>query len=573
VTGLIPQDVLDRVLAAHDIVEVVGRHLPLTKAGRSFKALCPFHDEKTPSFTVNPDRQSYRCFGCGKGGNVFGFLMEKDGLTFPEAVRALAAERGIEVPRTGRRESPEETSRVERTRAALALAQDLYRRTLDSPEGEAARRYLEKRGFTREQVAAFGLGLSPARWDGLLETARLKGLPVESLADAGLVVRRESGSGWYDRFRGRLMFPVRDLQGRVVTFGARAMLPDDAPKYLNGPETVVFRKGATLFGLDRAKDAIRRVGHALLSEGYVDVLMAHAFGFEQAVAGMGTAFTPDQARLLHRFAPRVVLLYDGDQAGRVAAERSLDLLLEEGLEVRVALLPEGKDVDEVLLEEGAARLQGILDGAKDLFDFKHEALAARHDLSTVRGRALAAEALLQSARRVRSALERDLLFRRIAERLGVDEGTLRAQAAREPGPRPRREAAAPRADALSPEKDALLEQEWLVAGAAFRPLLLPAIAHALLPEEIADPGLASLYRAVLAIRAAGQPVHVEGLARRVAADAPAAAALARLPGDARLDERVSDALKALVARKAVLERRRSVVAALGAGSGERPPPN
>jgi DNA primase len=565
VTGLIPQDVLDRVIAAHDIVEVVGRHLPLAKAGRSYKALCPFHEEKTPSFTVNPDRQSFRCFGCGKSGNVFGFLMEKDGLTFPEAVRTLASERGIDVPTSGRRETPEEASRVERARAALGLAQELYVRTLSGPDGEATRRYLGKRGFSPEHVVAMGLGLSPARWDGLVEAARLRGLRLEALEDAGLVRRRESGSGHYDFFRGRLMFPVRDLQGRVVTFGARAMLPDDQPKYMNGVETVVFRKGSLLYALDRAKDAIRKAGTAVLAEGYVDVLMAQAFGFENLVAGMGTALTAEQARLLRRFASRVVLLYDGDDAGRLAAERSIDVLLEEGLEVRVALLPDGKDVDEVLLEEGAARLEGILAAAKDVFDFKLEVLAARHDLASVRGRALAAESLLKSARRVRSALERDLLFRRIAERLGVDEATLRAQAGAEGGPRPRgarREVAA--APGPSPEKDALLEQEWLVAGAVLRPALFPAIAEALLPEEIADPGLAALYRAALALRATGQPVHLETLARRVAADTAAAGALARLPEGVGLDDRVQDALKTVSVRKAVLERRRAVARALGA---------
>jgi DNA primase len=284
---------------------------------------------------------------------------------------------------------------------------------------------------------------------------------------------------------------------------------------------------------------------------------------------MGTALTSEQARLLRRFAPQVVLVYDGDDAGRLAAERSIDLLLEEGLEVRVALLPQGKDVDEVLLEEGPDRLREILDGARDVFDFKYDVLAARHDLASVRGRALAAEALLGSARRVRSALERDLLFRRISERLGVAEETLRTQAAREPRSRPRRAAGAavaPTPD-VSPDRDALLEQEWLVAGAALRPLLLPAIAHALSPEEIADPGLASLYRAILSVRAAGHPVHVEALARQVASDPAAAAALARLPDAPRLDERVEDALRALTARKAVLERRRAVQAALG-GPGE-----
>jgi DNA primase len=561
--GLIPQDVLDRVLAAHDIADVVGRHVPLAKAGRSYKALCPFHDEKTPSFTVNPERQSFRCFGCGKGGNVFGFLMAKDGLTFPEAVRALAAERGIEVPRSGRRETPEEASRVERARKALAFAQEFYVRALATPDGAEARAYLAKRGFSPEHVATFGIGLSPARWDALPEAARLRSLPLDAFVDAGLVGRNERGS--FDRFRGRLTFPIRDLQGRVVTFGARAMLPDQQPKYLNGPETALFRKGATVFGLERAKDGIRRAGHALLAEGYVDVLMAHAFGFDETVAGMGTALTPEQARLLRRFAGRVVLLYDGDEAGRAAAEKSADVLLEEGLEVLVALLPEGKDVDEVLLEEGPERLREIVGSARDVFDFKHAMLSVRHDLATVRGRALAVEAMLRSARRVKSALERDMLFRRIAERYDVDEATVRAQAAREePGRRGPSPAPAAAAGPSARERDALLEQERLVAGAVLLPALMPEVAALLSPDAIDDPGLASLWDEALAMRASGEPVHLETLSRRVAADGAAAAALARLPDAPGLEEGARDALRALRARRDVEERHRSVTAALRA---------
>jgi DNA primase len=577
-TGRIPQDVLDRVMAAHDIVEVVGRYLPLRKAGRAHKALCPFHDEKTPSFTVNPDRQSFKCFGCGKGGNVFGFLMAKEGMQFPEAVRALAAEKQIPVPDSFRRDAGEQDSRLERIRAALALAQDLYVRTLASEAGASARRYLEQRGFPAASVVEFGLGLSPARWDGLIDAARAKGVPPSVLEDAGLCLRRESGSGFYDRFRGRLMFPVRDMQGRVVTYGARALLPDDQPKYLNGPETPVFRKGKTLYGLDRAKEAIRRERCAVLCEGYTDVLMADVFGFRHVVAGMGTAFTPDQARLLHRLTDLVVLLYDGDQAGRLAAEKSLDVLLDEGLEVRIALLPEGKDVDEVLLEEGPERLTRVVSGAKDLFDFKYDALAARLDLSTVRGRATAADDLVQSARRVKNVIERDLLFRRIAERLGADEKVLRARAAEPDRAASRR--AAPSADPPEPgetplDRDVRLFHERLVAGALFRPERLPDVRAALPPEDVRAAGLSALWRGLLALVDDGEAPHVEALARRVAADPGASEALAGLPEDVDFDEWLPDALEGLAARRAARERRDATLSAFrslapsvpGAGPG------
>ncbi len=489
----IPQDVLDRVLAAHDIVEVVGRSLPLKKTGRAWKACCPFHEEKTPSFTVNPDRQSFKCFGCGKGGNVFGWLMEREGLKFFEAVRALAAEKGIPVPDAGGRgDAGPDVSRTQDLRKAVAFAQDLYVRTLWGPAGEHARAYLEKRGFPPPASRALGLGLSPEGWDGLLVAARAAGLAPDLLQEAGLVVPREGREGWYDRFRGRLMFPIADVSGRIVTYGARALREGDNPKYLNGPETALFKKGRTLYALDRAKDGIRKAGHAILMEGYTDVLMAHLFGFTSAVAGMGTAFTPEQATILARHATKVILLYDGDAAGRAAAEKSLDLLLEQGLELRVAMLPEGRDVDEVLLEEGADRLTEILGAGLDVFDFKVAQLGAVNDLKTERGRATAASKMAEMLVRVKSPMERDLLFSRVADRLGVNETLLRAEAARiASGRRPPPDAATggvgapvrptPPADprAVQRTRDLRMEQERLIAGAIYAPEHLAAIRQAL----------------------------------------------------------------------------------------------
>jgi DNA primase len=408
---LIPQDVIDQVLAAHDIAEVVGRYVTLKGAGRSMKALCPFHEEKTPSFTVNPERQSFKCFGCGKGGNVFGFLMEHQGLTFPEAVRALASERGIRVPeREGERR--EEPGRVESILRAVAFAQAFFQRSLAGPAGEEARGYLLSRGYDAEAVQRFGLGYAPVGWDRLHVAAAEVGIGGPLLEEAGLGLQADDGRR-RDRFRHRITFPISDLRGKVVTFGARALAPDDQPKYLNGPETPVFRKSSVLFALDRAREAIRRTGEALLMEGYTDVLMAHRTGVDRAVAGMGTAFTPDQAGLLKRFAQRVVLVYDGDDAGRAAAERTTDVLLERGLEVRIASLPEGRDVDEVLLEEGVPAFEAIVASAQDVLDFKVSLLEARLDLESPSGRARAVEALAATVAKVPSLPERDQLFRRI----------------------------------------------------------------------------------------------------------------------------------------------------------------
>lgn len=576
--GKIPQDVIDRVLAQHDIVEVIGRTVPLKKMGRSWKALCPFHEEKTPSFTVNQERQTFKCFGCQKGGNVFGWLMERENLKFFEAVRALAAEKGIPVP-TGpqRGDDGMDASRVEGIRAALALAQDLYVRTLWGPEGVEARAYLEKRGFPAPAVRAIGLGLSPNAWDGLLKAGATKGISPGILEDAGLAIRREKKEGSYDRFRARLMFPVSDVAGRLVTYGARALRPDDQPKYLNGPETPVFKKGRTLYALDKAKDGIRKSGCAVLMEGYTDVLMAHMHGFTSAVAGMGTAFTTEQAKAMSTYATKVVLLYDGDAAGRLAAEKSLDVLLDQGLEVRVALLPEGKDVDEVLLEEGVERLQAVLDGAKDLFEFKIVELAKTHDLTTERGRAFAAERLGDSVRRVKHPIERDLLFRRVAERLGVSESLLRRQAVdaaaletarrRRPGGETSgfatsamnaNTAKAPLHDRTRAD-DVRLEHECLVAGCVARPEYLAEIRTGLPLEEVSDPGLHAVYKAVLEVADTRGTPTMEALGKALAADPEGAAALAGLPEELNWEDRIPWFLRLRRQREATVKRQRAVL--------------
>lgn len=602
----IPQDVLDRVLALHDIVEVVGRSLPLTKAGRAYKALCPFHDEKTPSFTVNPDRQTFKCFGCGKGGNVFGWLMEREGVTFREAVTQLAEEKGVALPSAPRGEPAPDVSRTQSIRRAIAFAQDLFVRTLWGPEGDHARAYLEKRGFPPPASRAFGLGLSPDGWEGLRSAARAAGFDDGVLEDAGLVVRRDDREDGgrerrYDRFRARLMFPIADVSGRIVTYGARALKEGDTPKYLNGPETPVFRKGRTLYALDRAKDGMRRDGHAILMEGYTDVLVAHLFGFASAVAGMGTALTPEQAQLLARHTRRVVLLYDGDDAGLAAAEKALDVFVAHDLEVRVALLPDGRDVDEVLLEDGSERLDEIVRSAADGFDFKLARLGAAYDLASDRGRALAASALAELLGKVKNPVERDLRSTRLAEQLGVSERLLRAESARgtgRPG-RPTRGPASPgaglaggagrgpgpggglaggpapgaqgldegdlaEAPAADPREaqrayDLWLEQVRLVAGCVFAPAHLPAVRQEMPPGEIGDEGLRRLYEAVLALADAGHVPGPEALARSVAGDPSAASALAGLPDDLRFEDWVPDALRHRQGRRTAAVRRQTVL--------------
>ncbi len=575
--GLIPDAVLEQVREAHDIVDVVGRAVPLKPAGRNFKALCPFHDEKTPSFTVNPERQTFKCFGCGKGGNVFHFLMETQGLSFPEAVRQLAQERGIALPETRGAPAAPRREQIDPLRRALAFAHRTYVECLEGPEGAEARAYLERRGYDAAARRAFGLGYAPAAWDRLLTRATRQGLAPRALLEAGLLVAREGG-GHYDRFRHRVIFPIADGQGRLVTFAGRTLDPDEQAKYLNGPETPLFKKAHTLYMLHRARDAIRKAGEALLLEGYTDVLMCHRFGFDRAVAGMGTAFTERQARLLKRFGSRVVLLYDGDEAGRLAAERSLDLLLAEGLEVRVALLPEGRDADEILLEEGPAALEAILSRAVGFFEYRLGLLAARHDLNTPRGRSEASEALVASILKVRSPVERDLLLRQVAERLGggpATEGALRQVAARlaGAGPRPRAPAPPPAGSGTLRERSLGLRDRDFLAALLHFPAGRDALFAALGSEDFARPGAQALYNALFGLHQKGSEFHVHRLMARFADDSEIAFLLADLPGPEGLEDRVRDHLRYLERQRLLDRQRRRVREALAreaAGPREGP---
>jgi DNA primase len=358
----IPDERIEEVRAATDVVELIGGFVALKKSGKTWKGLCPFHTEKTPSFHVSPERGMYHCFGCGKGGNAIGFLMEHEGLGFLDAVRLLADRAGITLPRPGRAaaaEADEHEMTVRANRAAL----DWFRSNLAHPEiGLRAREYVAARGLTARSVDVFAVGFAPAGWDGLIRHLVRRGFEPPDLERAGLVTRSERSAGFYDRFRERIMFPILGPTGQPIAFGGR-VLDQGEPKYLNSPETPVFRKGRGLFGLYTNRAAIRESGHVILVEGYTDLIALHQAGVENVVAPLGTAFTPEQARLLIRHAPQVTLLYDGDAAGRAAALRTLPHLLAAGIATRVALLPGGVDPDEFVRREGADAVRRIVGDA------------------------------------------------------------------------------------------------------------------------------------------------------------------------------------------------------------------
>ncbi len=414
------QEIRNRV----DIVELVSSYLPLKRSGGNHRGLCPFHQEKTPSFNVNEPRQIFHCFGCGVGGNVFSFLMRMEGLSFPEAVKRLGERVGIEVEETPdspaelrRRETYEQLLKV--NDAACAFYHEIL---LDDAAGAPGRRYLRQRGYDGERVRTFRLGFAPGRWEALAEHLRAKGFSAEDARAAGLVRAGQQGRGDYDLFRNRLLFPILDLQEHVVAFGGR-VLDDSLPKYINSPETPVYHKGKTLYGLCQARDTMRHSREVLVVEGYFDLLALAGAGFGNVVATCGTALTADHARILKRYVDKVLLVFDEDAAGRQASFRGMDALLPEGLSARMVSLPAGADPDSLLREQGAAAFREALAAARPALEVFMEDQLTLNDES-VEGRARAARQVLERLRRLPSDLERDLYIKQLAGRTGLSPDLL-----------------------------------------------------------------------------------------------------------------------------------------------------
>lgn len=436
--GRSAEEIKEEVRSASDIVQIIGERVALRRAGRTWKGLCPFHAERTPSFTVNPERQIWHCFGCNKGGDVFSFLMERDKLTFPEALTMLAERAGIDAAPAERKPID---PRRERIYQATSLARDFFRAAFVSDAGATARSYLAGRGFEPAILERFQVGWAPESWDSLA-IALAKLLPGNVLEEAGLTARRGDGT-FYDRFRNRVIFPIDIGPGRVAGFGARALRDEDTPKYLNSPETPVYRKGSVLFGLPAARAGIRERRKVLVAEGYLDVMRLHAAGFTNAVAPCGTALTPEQARALARFEAEVVLVYDGDDAGVRAADRALDPLLEAGLSVKVLMLPDGEDPDSFLRKEGVQAFTRLLDAAVD-----PAAFLAGAELRGAGGANPTSEARVRRyvdlLGRVEDPIRRRLLVRRGSIVFGLEEEVLlEALKRRRGGPRGQQREARP----------------------------------------------------------------------------------------------------------------------------------
>ena len=425
--GLIPQDFIDDLVARADIVEVIGRRVQLKKAGREFKACCPFHDEKTPSFTVSPSKGFYHCFGCGAHGTAVGFLMEFDHMSFVEAIESLANSMGVEVPRN---ESDRPARRYDELFELMSRVERFWQQGLrDNP---AAVDYVKQRGIDGSTAKRFGLGYAADAWSSVLDKFGTSQEAIERLLAAGLIIRKDNGAH-YDRFRDRIMFPIRDVRGRCIAFGGRAM-GDGEPKYLNSPETVLFHKGRELYGLYEARQALRQIDRFVVVEGYMDVVALARHGIDFSVATLGTATTADHLNRLFRLTENVDFCFDGDRAGKQAAWRALETALphiREGRQVRFVFLPEGHDPDSYVNAHGADAFVEALENGVALSDYLIAELARQVDLDTVDGRARLAELAKPLVGRIPPGVYRELLIESLAQTVGLTSNKLDKMLGRE----------------------------------------------------------------------------------------------------------------------------------------------
>src|SRR5215213_5713117 len=423
-----PQTFIDDLRRQADIVRVIQDYVSLKKKGANWMACCPFHQEKTPSFSVNPSKDIFYCFGCAKGGSVFNFVMEIERVSFPEAVRIVAEKANVPMPAMvednkfeARKKESDEV--VELNSWALAWWEAQFAQ--DNKEARAAREYLEGRAITDETRKAFRLGYAPDSWDALSSHLKQRGATSAQIERSGLVVKKDAG-GFYDRFRGRLIFPVMDAQGRAVAFGGRTLEPQGEPKYLNSPETAAYTKGRHLYGLNLSRDEIRRRKFVILVEGYLDLIIPFQAGVRNVVASLGTALTPEQAKLLGRFARKVVINYDGDRAGVQAAGRATETLLAEDFEVKVLVLPDNADPDEYIRRNGVEAYQELRGKALPHITFALNQAVRDRNLHRPAEKAEAVEEVLPYVRAVRNPIQKREYFDIAMDALRVEERTLRA---------------------------------------------------------------------------------------------------------------------------------------------------
>ncbi|MFH0801284.1 MAG: DNA primase [bacterium] len=420
--GRLSNEQIEEIISRNDLVEVIGGYISLKPSGKNFKGLCPFHQEKTPSFMVNRERGLWHCFGCGQGGNLLTFLMNVEKMTFPEAIQLLARKAGISLEL---RYDDEEARRRDRLLSLLNEAGDFFKAALNSGSpGRFALEYLRKRQIHPETAAVFRLGYAPGMGDSLIKHLRERGYAIEEIVMSGLAFPQKEEKKPWDYFRHRLMFPIMDLQGRIIAFGGRAF-DEGGPKYLNTPESPLFSKGKTLYGLHLAKSAISGEDQALVVEGYLDVVSIHQAGFVNVVASMGTALTAQQVQLLRRFSRNAILAYDADSAGFTATLRGIEIFEQAALSVKVLQLPRGEDPDSVIREKGASAFGELIKKARGVIDYKIRTTAGKYDLKSPEGKADFIREILPTLAQIEDHARRDLYLRKISQDLGVSEEVIR----------------------------------------------------------------------------------------------------------------------------------------------------
>jgi DNA primase len=518
-----------RVKEANDIVEVVGAYVALHPAGKKFKGLCPFHDDHRPSFDVDPQFQNYRCWSCGKNGDVFNFIQDHERVSFREALELLARRAGITLEKAA--DSPQNRGRAVML-DLVKWAEQEYRVCLrESPLADAARSYLKERGLNGETIDRFGLGFAPEAWDWLTMKAAQAGHSADLLEKVGLLARRQEGNGYYDRFRDRVMFPIRDARGQTVGFGGRILplspLSAKWPKYINSSETPLFTKSEQLYGLDQARQAGMKAGYLAVVEGYTDVLMAHQMGIGQVVATLGTALNARHVQHLRRFVPKVVLVFDADAGGNTGVDRALEIFVGQNVDLAIATLPEGKDPCDLLIEQGPEPFQKALAEANDALDFKLNQLLADESATGIEGRRRAVEAVLSVialAPELPGAAgeqKRQLVVNRIAQQMGLQERTVWARLQELKTTRTRNDAEPRRFDSPIGKGDepnqapAPALERQLLEVLLSRPELVGTAAAEIRPQEVTHLGLRQLLDGLYALKTEGREPEFDLLRARI----------------------------------------------------------
>lgn len=422
----IPDHIIDEIRDRTDIVTVISDHVVLKKVGKNFKGLCPFHSEKTPSFSVSPDKRIYHCFGCGVGGNVFKFLMEIQSISFPEVLKVLAERAGIPLPRNSSDHSTDPGHKErESLRKLNEAATRYFQSLLKNPEGGlSARNYLTSRHFDAETLERYRVGWAAPTWKGLLTHVQQKSsVTQEQLLKSGLIIKKEDSSTVYDRFRGRVIFPIKDLHSNIIGFGGRSINEEDQPKYLNSPETLLYQKSETLFGMDQAKQAIRKENQVILVEGYFDQMRAVQHGVEYVVATCGTALTAKQASMLRNHAETAILIFDSDSAGRSAAEKGFNILLEHGMNVKIVVLPDGQDPDSFIQEQGAESFLEKIRNAKPFMESYIDALVRESPGQTPADKVKMANQILPLLAKIKNTVERSAWLEKFTSKTNIDDRT------------------------------------------------------------------------------------------------------------------------------------------------------